>query len=150
MAEQALGMVETRGLVSAIEAADAMVKAARVRLIGISEPTPPAGQALRGPRVQRKLRNEATTVTHEFVAKGSVWLRLDRRRIDRSRDFIAYVFVNDRMLNEELVLAGLARVDARPGDSSSLVRRLTQAQTKAREARRGMWRDADRATHGSR
>ena len=30
----ALGMVETRGLVGAIEAADAMVKAARVRLIG--------------------------------------------------------------------------------------------------------------------
>ncbi len=34
MAEQALGMVETRGLVGAIEAADAMVKAARVTLVG--------------------------------------------------------------------------------------------------------------------
>lgn len=34
MAEQALGMVETKGLVAAIEAADAMVKAANVRLIG--------------------------------------------------------------------------------------------------------------------
>ena len=30
----ALGMVETKGLVGAIEAADAMVKAARVHLIG--------------------------------------------------------------------------------------------------------------------
>jgi ethanolamine utilization protein EutM len=30
----ALGMIETRGLVGAIEAADAMVKAANVRLIG--------------------------------------------------------------------------------------------------------------------
>src|SRR4051812_28094813 len=30
----ALGMIETRGLVGAIEAADAMVKAARVTLIG--------------------------------------------------------------------------------------------------------------------
>ena len=30
----ALGMVETRGLVGAIEAADAMVKGARVRLVG--------------------------------------------------------------------------------------------------------------------
>lgn len=30
----ALGMIETRGLVGAIEAADAMVKAARVSLIG--------------------------------------------------------------------------------------------------------------------
>ena len=31
---EALGMVETRGLVAAIEAADAMVKAANVKLIG--------------------------------------------------------------------------------------------------------------------
>jgi len=32
--ENALGMIETKGLVGAIEAADAMVKAANVRLIG--------------------------------------------------------------------------------------------------------------------
>ncbi len=32
--QQALGMVETRGLVAAIEAADAMVKAANVTLLG--------------------------------------------------------------------------------------------------------------------
>ncbi len=34
MEKQALGMVETKGLVGAIEAADAMVKAANVKLIG--------------------------------------------------------------------------------------------------------------------
>jgi len=34
MVGEALGMVETRGLVPAIEAADAMVKAANVKLIG--------------------------------------------------------------------------------------------------------------------
>ena len=34
MALEALGMIETRGLVAAIEAADAMVKAANVELIG--------------------------------------------------------------------------------------------------------------------
>ncbi len=34
MSLDALGMIETRGLVGAIEAADAMVKAARVTLIG--------------------------------------------------------------------------------------------------------------------
>ena len=32
--EKALGLIETRGLVAAIEAADAMVKAANVNLIG--------------------------------------------------------------------------------------------------------------------
>ncbi|MCK5455975.1 MAG: BMC domain-containing protein, partial [Melioribacteraceae bacterium] len=34
MTLDALGMIETKGLVGAIEAADAMVKAANVRLIG--------------------------------------------------------------------------------------------------------------------
>ena len=34
MAKEALGMIETRGLVGAVEAADAMVKAANVRLVG--------------------------------------------------------------------------------------------------------------------
>ena len=34
MAQEALGMVETRGLTAAIEAADAMVKAAEVTMIG--------------------------------------------------------------------------------------------------------------------
>ncbi len=34
MTKEALGMIETRGLVASIEAADAMVKAANVTLIG--------------------------------------------------------------------------------------------------------------------
>ena len=34
MASEALGLIETRGLVAAIEAADTMVKAANVSLIG--------------------------------------------------------------------------------------------------------------------
>ena len=34
MAQEALGMIETRALVASIEAADAMVKAAEVTLIG--------------------------------------------------------------------------------------------------------------------
>jgi len=32
--QQALGLIETRGLIGAIEAADAMVKAARVKFLG--------------------------------------------------------------------------------------------------------------------
>ena len=34
LSQIALGMIETRGLVGAVEAADAMVKSARVRLMG--------------------------------------------------------------------------------------------------------------------
>ena len=37
MAQEALGMIETRGLTAAIEASDAMVKAAEVTLIGTAK-----------------------------------------------------------------------------------------------------------------
>ena len=37
MAQEALGMIETRGLVAAIEAADAMLKAANVELVGTEQ-----------------------------------------------------------------------------------------------------------------
>lgn len=37
MTGEALGLVETRGLIGSIEAADAMVKAANVRLIGYEQ-----------------------------------------------------------------------------------------------------------------
>ena len=37
MTGEALGLVETRGLVGSIEAADAMVKAANVRLVGYEQ-----------------------------------------------------------------------------------------------------------------
>ena len=45
MQQEALGMVETKGLVGAIEAADAMVKSANVSLVGYEkigspDPTP--------------------------------------------------------------------------------------------------------------
>ena len=34
---EALGMIETKGLVALIEASDAMVKAARVKLVGVKQ-----------------------------------------------------------------------------------------------------------------
>lgn len=40
MTNEALGMVETKGLVGSIEAADAMVKAANVTLIGYEKSVP--------------------------------------------------------------------------------------------------------------
>jgi len=38
MAHSALGMIETRGIVASIEAADAMVKAANVQIVNQSKP----------------------------------------------------------------------------------------------------------------
>jgi micrococcal nuclease len=74
-----------------------------------------------------------------FVASGPTRLRFDKRRKDRYDRFLAYVYVEERMLNVELVRAGLARVSTFPGDSPSLASQLGRAEQDARRAGRGIW-----------
>jgi micrococcal nuclease len=82
---------------------------------------------------------EATEMTRRLLDKGPVTIRLDRRRIDRNERVLAYVFVDDRMVNAELVRAGLARVDLYPGDSQSFGRIFSKAQAEAKADQRGIW-----------
>ena len=62
MAQEALGMVETRGLTAAIEAADAMTKAAEVALVG----TEKIGSGL----VTVMVRGEAGHLVKDCPKKG--------------------------------------------------------------------------------
>jgi micrococcal nuclease len=110
------------------------VREARVRLLGIDTPEtvkPNAPVEPWGP--------EATEFTKRLTAEGNVRLELDKRRIDRYGRSLAYVYVGDRLLNEELVRAGLARVSVYPGDSATIERRLRAAEAEARKAERGIW-----------
>ena len=68
MSHEALGMIETRGLVAAIEAADAMVKAANVELIG----TEKIGSGL----VSVMVRGDVGAVKSAVEAGGSAATRL--------------------------------------------------------------------------
>ena len=68
MAKEALGMIETRGLVAAIEAADAMVKAAEVSLIG----TEKIGSGL----VSVMVRGDVGAVNSAVEAGGAAASRL--------------------------------------------------------------------------
>ena len=68
MAQEALGMIETRGLVAAIEAADAMVKAANVELIG----TEKIGSGL----VSVMVRGDVGAVKSAVEAGGSAATKL--------------------------------------------------------------------------
>jgi len=68
MSQEALGMVETRGLVAAIEAADAMVKAANVVLIG----TEKIGSGL----VSVMVRGDVGAVKSAVEAGGAAATRL--------------------------------------------------------------------------
>ena len=66
MSQEALGMVETRGLVAAIEAADAMVKAANVVLVG----TEKIGSGLVSVMVRGDVG--AVLLQHHVLAKSSL------------------------------------------------------------------------------
>ena len=106
----------------------------RVRLLGIDTPeTVKEGTAVEpwGP--------QATAFARDFVQQGPMRVELDKRRLDRFGRSLAYVYVNDEMLNLALVRAGLARVSSYPGDSQTMLRQLRQAETEARSLGAGIW-----------
>lgn len=106
----------------------------RVRLIGVDTPevSHPQGEA-------EPLGSEASAFTKRFLEGQSVTLRFDRQRRDRYHRVLAWVYVGDRLLNEELVKAGLSRAETGYPFSSAMKRRLEAAEAEAREAGRGMW-----------
>ncbi|NLF73972.1 MAG: hypothetical protein GX575_33610 [Candidatus Anammoximicrobium sp.] len=106
----------------------------RVRLLGIDCP-----ESVQPDYPVEPWGPEAAEFTKRFLARRAVQLRFDKRRLDQYDRYLAYVFVDDRMLNEELVRAGLAFVAMFPGDSESMQRRLRAAEDEAREQSRGVW-----------
>lgn len=106
----------------------------RVRLIGVN--TPEMKTDTGGPQ---PWATEATSFTESFVLGKDIRLQFDRERLDPYERTLAYVWVGDQMLNEELVRAGLARVPGHYRYSSSMRRRFEQLLDEARAAKRGMW-----------
>ncbi len=111
-----------------------LTSGARVRLIGVDCP-----ETVRPDHPVEAWGPEAAAFTKQFVAGGEVRLQFDRERIDRYDRFLAYVFVGERMLNEELVRAGLARVEHRFHYSQTIQRRFDRAEQEARDAQLGIW-----------
>jgi micrococcal nuclease len=106
----------------------------RVRLLGVDCP-----ETSRSGRSGEPWSQEAADFTAQFVAGHPVWLRFDKRRLDIYDRHLAYVFVGEQMLNEQLLRKGLARLMILPGDSESIARRLRAAEQEAQDARRGIW-----------
>ncbi|MDD4268226.1 MAG: thermonuclease family protein [Pirellulaceae bacterium] len=109
---------------------------ARVRLIGVDTP-----ETVKPDSAVEAFGPEAAAYTGRFVADagGRVYLRFDRERKDRFDRFLAYVFHDERMLNEELVFHGLARARTEFSYSEAVKRRLRQAEADAKTAGRGIW-----------
>ena len=108
---------------------------ARVRLLGVDTP-----ETVKPDHPVEPWGPEATRFTKDFVRGGRVRLQFDRTRKDRYGRFLAYVWVDRRLLNEELLRAGLARLSLYLDryHEPDIERRLRQAAKEAEAAGRGI------------
>lgn len=107
----------------------------RVRLIGVDTPEtvhPEVGVEPWGP--------EASQFTKTHLPPGTrVHLELDVQQRDRYGRLLAYLYLPDgRMLNEVLLQEGLAQLLTVP-PNVRYVERFVTAQQQARQARKGIW-----------
>jgi micrococcal nuclease len=109
---------------------------ARIRLIGVNTP-----ETVKPNSPVEPFGPEASQFTKRFIADGGgeVRLQFDRERVDRHGRFLAYVYVGDLLLNEELIRAGLARAEPQYHYSAAMKTRFQRAEADARRSRRGIW-----------
>lgn len=109
----------------------------RVRLIGVDTPE------LYPPELPPEpLAQEATDFTRQVIEGRRVRLDFDRERRDQYRRILAYVYVGDQLLNEELIRAGFSPAVTRFPYRAAMKRRFQAAEAEARAARRGIWAEA--------
>lgn len=109
---------------------------ARVRLVGVDAP-----ERADSDRHAEPFAPEASEFARRFVEQedGMVRLQFDRERVDKYGRFLAYVWVGERMLNEELVRAGLATAETGFRYAPSMKNRFRRAEDEAKAAGRGIW-----------
>lgn len=107
-----------------------------VRLIGVDTP-----ETVKPNAPVEQFGHEATNFTKDFLQRSSFQVRLtfDSDRRDKYGRLLAYVWVGDQLLNEELVLAGLARVETQYSYSRAMKERFLRAEDQAKIQRRGIW-----------
>ncbi len=106
----------------------------RVRLIGVDTP-----ETVKPRTPVQPWGPEATAFTKKFLAGGQARLEFDGARHDKYGRLLAFVWVGDRMLNEELLRAGLARAELQYSFSAAMKTRLRRAEAQAKAAHRGIW-----------
>ncbi len=120
----------------------------RVRLIGVDTP-----ESSDNPKARRdagrsgqsleeiiKMGRASAEFTKRLLPRGeTVYLEFDAQKTDRYGRLLAYVWLRDgRMLNELLLREGYAMVYTIP-PNVKYQKRFLQAQREAREKRRGLW-----------
>ena len=95
-----------------------------VQLLGVKTPVP---------------LERGAEFTREFLSSGTPTLQLDRRRIDSAGHFLAYIYVDGELLNQEVIRAGFGRADLYPGDNQTMHKSFVKAEKEAKNGSRGIW-----------
>jgi micrococcal nuclease len=109
----------------------------RIRLLGVDTP-----ETKRPDTPVEPFGPEAHEFTRAHVEGRSVRLEFDKERHDRYGRVLAYVYLDDWFLNEELIRAGLGRAILNHPYSESMKRRFRAAEKEAHQANRGIWSQA--------
>jgi micrococcal nuclease len=111
-----------------------LAEGVRVRLIGVDTP-----ETKHPERPAEPWGEAAAEFTQSRVAGREIVLEYDRERVDVYRRVLAYVYVDGRMLNEDLIRAGLSRAVTSFPYRGDLQRRFRAAERDAQQAGRGIW-----------
>lgn len=106
----------------------------RVRLIGVDTP-----ETKHPTRPVEPFGPEASAFTTEHAEHKEVRLEFDKEREDRYHRTLAYVYVGDWFLNEELIRAGFSRAVTKYPFSQAMKRRFLAAEEEARRNHVGIW-----------
>lgn len=106
----------------------------KVRLLGVDTP-----ELAHGHGADEPLAAEATEFTRRHVGGQAVRLEFDRERKDQYGRTLAYVYLGEWFLNEELIRAGFSRAQLQYPYSGAIKRRFRLAESAAKEAHAGLW-----------
>ncbi len=106
----------------------------RVRLLGVDTP-----ETKKPDWPVERFGPEAHEFTSGHVAGRHVRLEFDKERHDKYGRVLAYVYLDDWFLNEELIRAGLGKAETKYPYSETMKRRFRAAQREAQHERRGIW-----------
>ena len=106
----------------------------RVRLLGVDAP-----EIAHENQPAEPLGADAAEFMRRAVEGRQVRLEFDRERRDQYRRVLAYVWIGERCMNEELIRAGYSRAETRFRYSDAKKRRFRLVESEARRARAGIW-----------
>jgi len=110
----------------------------RVRLLGVDTP-----ETKRPDWPVEPFGPEAHEFTRAHVEGRVVRLEFDAERHDKYDRTLAYVYLDDWLLNEELIRAGMGRAITNHPYSEAMKIRFRAAQREAQQAHRGIWSSAE-------